>query len=1750
MLKKFYLSALTIILVLAGTNSVLAQCGLQVDIEAIPRTNICLGESVDLLAKTNLSIPIPTVCGLNADRTCGTGADSIGLSVGTGTIVNGYNKPQPDLFGDFGEAQSRSQIIYLADELKSQGFKGGKITSLALDIARLEVGKNHTIPNFSIKMGCTSSVNFGTNSFLSGLDEVYSPKSVTFTTTGQVIFKFDKAFDWDGVGNIAIEFCAYTVNGTNSGSVDWGTFTRDHAPGFISWIQSTSSNSNGDCVFAATPKTHNQRPNIRFNICKPKVVNLTYQWTPSDGLSTVSGDRTTATPVNPTRYYLKVTKTDDPTCTSRDSIDISVDDPSLFTPTVNSPICEGGTLQFNANTTGVTYSWSGPSFNSAVANPSIPSVTTAAAGTYTFLVDKGFCRATKTLQVEVQAIPKTGTAVDSTVCGAETKVNLRGLLLNKDAGGSWSDVNGSGILNGENINPSLLNNASLPKTYPFKYTITNVCGTYSTTVNVTAQVFRFAGIDDDTTLCETGAPINLFPVLDGSSIVTGGTWFDDNATGKLSGSTFTPTNLGPGTYNFSYVVTGIAPCKNETAKVTVKVSDQPFAGVGSTVKICTNGAINLFNALLNSPKPGGTWSDVNTSGGSLNTSTGAYTATNVVPGTYRFKYKVPAVAPCLADSTTMIVIVQGPPQITNVVSTCAPDKSTYTVTFNISGGDPATYSVTPAGTITGSGPATYTSTAVPDATAVSFKASDANNCSFSTASVLKRCACPTQAGTVKTSPALQVCNSGSVTVTHNGGYVNDGDDTLMYVLHSGSGVALVGVLLQQSTPSFSYVAGAGINYGQTYYISAVAGNKLANNLVDLTDQCLSVSQGVPVVFGVINPPTFNFSVNPACPGDNVTLTSSATGSPSYNWTGPNNFTSTLQNPSVNNVKDINAGDYVLTISSNGCSLSTTKTLTVVPTPVISISADPEICQGQSGFLYINVTAASEIRVYYNTSPGSITGPLLQPGLNKIPISPTVNSTYTLVSATYPGAGGCTYILTGAASVNVVSVPTAAYAALGDSAFCFNESNIGKVKFTFKPGVSADLVYSVNGVIKPSVTSITDGYILEVPATTPGKTVFDVESMKISAGTCEFNNSIAPINFYNLINPVVTPSVDKLVLCDNDSVKVSFKVETSGKVAIDYTLNSIPFSVVTDKDTAVYLKLSGNTVLNIIKASYQIENTCSRAITSSYNILAKPIPVISVDVTTTECNNTNTGSIKVTSSSPTDQYSLDGSGFGSNSTFNNLFSGFHTLQVQSANGCMVTRQVEIISKSNLSVTTDVISTSCGYNDGSVKLTAVNGKAPYTVLFNGEVAPPGIISGLSPGTYPVLVIDANNCIKTSEVVILPSIPITVSLTDNGPIDCTAPEYSQVTVKATGGTGTYTYSVPGKPAQPDSIFHGLWPQTYVLTVRDDRGCTTTKQFKLTSLQKFSITPTILTPLQCYESKDAKVQINLTGATMPAFYSLDNSVYQSSNVFNNVGPGNFQVFVKEEGGCRREQTISFGITRPQPIKLTVKSSGEPSCFNTPDGFVILQAAGGSLEPRLFTVDGTNYKSSAEFAGLTKGNYILIAKNANECHSDTINFHLNGPEDIVVSSSFTFNANMTTATLTITATGGVGTLYYSVDGFNFFENNVFTNLEPKSYTVYVKDNNNCTALHEVRISGSSISETSLSKSVSIAPNPFGRDFKVSSVSVRIMNALGEEVFKGSFREIGNLPQHIQPTDALSPGLYSLELQSDQGTTIRKLIKQ
>jgi uncharacterized protein (TIGR02145 family) len=148
-------------------------------------------------------------------------------------------------------------------------------------------------------------------------------------------------------------------------------------------------------------------------------------------------------------------------------------------------------------------------------------------------------------------------------------------------------------------------------------------------------------------------------------------------------------------------------------------------------------------------------------------------------------------------------------------------------------------------------------------------------------------------------------------------------------------------------------------------------------------------------------------------GSAIQLTATAVEGATYSWTGPNKFSSTLQNPTVTYSSKSNLGEYSVVAIVNGCMSAKSFTyVTSCDTPDVTTNS-PVAMGGTINFSAVNIPGAT----YSWTKVGTPAFTANEPSFSLVAVSDSVAGTYQL-SVTY---GGCT---TPVASTTVVILPQA------------------------------------------------------------------------------------------------------------------------------------------------------------------------------------------------------------------------------------------------------------------------------------------------------------------------------------------------------------------------------------------------------------------------------------------------------------------------------------------------------------------------------------------------------------------------------------------------------------------------------------------------------------------------------------------------------------------------------------------------------
>ncbi len=187
-------------------------------------------------------------------------------------------------------------------------------------------------------------------------------------------------------------------------------------------------------------------------------------------------------------------------------------------------------------------------------------------------------------------------------------------------------------------------------------------------------------------------------------------------------------------------------------------------------------------------------------------------------------------------------------------------------------------------------------------------------------------------------------------------------------------------------------------------------------VANYTNGCIG-TQTTPVNVSPNNTIAISGSTN-VCQGGTVNLTSAMPTATAYAWTGPNAFSSTSQNPTLNTLQPVSSGIYTVNSNNNflglACPQTSTTQIDVVATNTVAVTSNFTLCQGST----LNLTSNAAAAVSYNwIGPSGYTSPLQNP--SRASVLPADAGNYSVTAMFTNGILTCT---TGAVS-NVSIVAT-------------------------------------------------------------------------------------------------------------------------------------------------------------------------------------------------------------------------------------------------------------------------------------------------------------------------------------------------------------------------------------------------------------------------------------------------------------------------------------------------------------------------------------------------------------------------------------------------------------------------------------------------------------------------------------------------------------------------------------------------------
>ncbi len=631
--------------------------------------------------------------------------------------------------------------------------------------------------------------------------------------------------------------------------------------------------------------------------------------------------------LGPGSYSVTYSFTDSNGCSDSDQITVVINAGPIVSITPAGPFCEDDSPQtLSASPGGGT--WGGAANAGGQIDP-----TSLGVGNHTVTydyTDGNGCSNSDQFTVVITAAP----TVSITPAGPFCEDDPQQTLSATPSGGAWGGAaNASG-----QIDPVTLGIGTHIVTY--NYTDPSGCSD-SDQISIVINAAPSVSITPAGPFCSNDPTQTLV------GTPSGGTW----GGAANSGGTIDPNALGPGAHTVTYDYTDGNGCSASSSE-TIEINDIPTADISGSGIVCagSGGTVNMTIEVTGVFDLTVTYAIDGTPQAPITISSSPYTLTASTPGTYTITNVTDANGCSNTGTGTATLTEVSAPTAVNISTDCDASNLNYVVTFEITGGDPTTYQVTgDPGNLSATPPYTFTSDPIPSGDPYSFTIDDVNNCNPQTIAGSFECSCITQVGTMDLTP-ITGCGLEAITTTYDpSSEVNDGNDVVEFVVHTNSGTSLGTVLLTNGSPTFTFDPNS-MNYGTTYYISAIMGNDNGSGGVDLNDPCVSVAQGTPVTF--FEEPTAEITGSTSiCTGETATLTINLTGAAPWNLvyndgTDDININGILSSPYSFDISPLITTTYVLvSVQDQNCegTVSGSATISINPDPTIQISPAGPFC---------------------------------------------------------------------------------------------------------------------------------------------------------------------------------------------------------------------------------------------------------------------------------------------------------------------------------------------------------------------------------------------------------------------------------------------------------------------------------------------------------------------------------------------------------------------------------------------------------------------------------------------------------------------------------------------------------------------------------------------------------------------------------------------------------------------------------------
>jgi len=598
--------------------------------------------------------------------------------------------------------------------------------------------------------------------------------------------------------------------------------------------------------------------------------------------------------------------------------------------------------------------------------------------------------------------------------------------------------------------------------------------------------------------------------------------------------------------------------------------------------------------------------------------------------------------------------------------------------------------------------------------------------------------------------------------------------------------------------------------------------------------------------------------------------------------------------------------------------------------------------------------------------------------------------------------------------------------------------------------------------------------------------------------------------------------DPMLITGYSSINITCNNDNDGSISVSATGESgshifdLAGPVIGSNTSGNFTNLPGGTYTVTARDA----GTCtSTDVTPGITIINPALIGVTVDqVTHVACNGDATGSISITPTGGTPNYSVAWTGpngfSASTEDISGLEAGWYNLTITDSHGCsqIFSNHVEITENPPITASFIVTDVNCGpplsSDDGAIDASVMGGSGTYTYAWTGPsgfTAATEDISGLAAGAYVLEVTDGAGCVQTmaTQTVNEPAeLTASTSQVDN---TCFGEFNGSIDLTVAGGRVPYTFAWSGPngfTASTEDI-SGLEAGAYSVTITYFNGCSVPFSNIATIAEPLEIqVSSVKTDISCGGLTDGAIDITVIGGQAPySFAWTGPSGFTSTQEdLSGLGPGAYSLTVTDANSCIVSFVDLETIIEPSSVIATYLSHQDVLCNGDSNGTIDIDVSGG-IAPYTYVwtnSSGLPVSSIQDPVGLPADTYSLVITDANGC---VFSF----PDLATISEPPPLSADLNktdvscfgdgNGSITVSASGGAGGYEYSRDGSSFQASASFNSLGPGLYTIWTRDANLCTVTDTISILEPSDILIQSETASYLCPGPLQGEISINGVS-------------------------------------------------------